>query len=211
MSDARYSRGSGGHYFFGLVPALLFSVVLHGLFLGFSGSQVPQPKTEATGRMHASIGKVAYLPERPVRGEAYADDWPQRAQPRKAIPDSVASKSHPVIEPVAQGGLPAVEDEIQTVPEGMDLSAYRLAVGRTFANLLGEELREGLPPGELLFRVRYRVSGEAPFVRLQGLADQTYAEQLHALMVHAVALTPVSSDWQTRGSSLELRALVVGE
>jgi len=102
------------------------------------------------------------------------------------------------------------DEDADPVPPGMDLSAYRLALGRSFGNLLDEDIRAGLPAGELTFGIHYRAGGSPPSLQLVGVADQVLSEQLLALMRQALALTPLPASWLARDYRMELRAVIVG-
>lgn len=111
---------------------------------------------------------------------------------------------------VSQVLASGTDEAVHHLPAGMDLSAYRLALGRAFGNLLDDDVRGNLPAGELTFSIYYRASGSPPSLRLSGVADQGLADRLLLMMTQALTLTPLPASWQARDYRLELRAVVVG-
>jgi hypothetical protein len=211
MSNPRYSQGSGGDCFFGLRRTLLLSLALHVGMLAFFSRQPHPIPAEAGVKLQAVIGKPAHQKPTVQHAAQRIDLASEAATPQKALREPDISsrgplaqgETYPAIAPVAEGGY-------QHVPAGMDLSAYRLAVGRAFANLLDDELRAALPPGELIFRVDYRARGGTPSLKLTAASADAYTERLLSLMTQAVSLTPLPDAWLAKDYTVELRAEVGG-
>jgi len=212
MSDPRCSQGSGGDYFLGLRYALLTSLALHGVVLVFIGQQPQQLGSDGGVRLQAVIGKPGYSTSVMRQGVQGIDLASKTPALRQAMPGPSVSLGVPA-RVDASRPTPSPDDVTEySVAEGMDLSAYRLAVGRAFANLLDEQLREALPAGELIFRVNYSARGGEASLQLTAPSAEAYAEQLLAMMTQAVSLSPLPEAWLTGdyNYSIELRAEVGG-
>jgi len=211
MSDPRYSQGSSGDCFLGLPAALVLSVVLHVLLLGFADRPPLPVQADGGTRVLAMIGDAKrYSPQRLSIAPGKTDRQPADVAPRDSIPEASALRGPEDRKNVSPALASGTDDDVQPIPPGMDLSAYRLALGRAFGNLLDEDIKGALPAGELTFGIYYRASGSPPSLRLLGVADQVLSDRLLVLMAQALALTPLPANWQARDYRLELRAVVVG-
>lgn len=206
MSDPRYSQGSGGDILLGLRHTLLLSFALHGAVLGLF-LRYQQPISAETGmKLQAVIAKPAYTKPAARHIELASE----AAAPRKPLKEPGISSHGTPVSGKTYPMAPVDEDGYQHVPVGMDLSAYRLAVGRAFASLLEDELRAALPVGELIFRVDYRARGGPPSLKLTAASADAYTERLLVMMTQAVSLTPLPDDWLGKDYTVELRAEVGG-
>jgi len=207
MSNPRCSQGSGGDCFFRLVAASLLSIFLHLLVLGLSSGPALPPEADGQVRVLAVIGKTTgYSPSHPRASPKTIDDQRGREASRKNRREAGASPALPGENRISQAS--AFAENFQPAPAGMESSAYRLALGRAFGNLLGNDLRAALPAGELVFGIQHRASGAPPSLRLLGVADQMLSEQLLALMTQALDQTPVPATWRARDYRLELHAVI---
>lgn len=204
MNDPRCFKESGGDCFFPAGRAMVLSLVLHAIVLW--GTEFPRPlQPEGRAKLSAVIGEPKDS-ARPAANSAqplhaHEEAW---VQPTHMPERRSGARSH------TQSGQSGLDQDLQPLPPGEDLSAYRLALGRAFGSLLDEELRRVLPPGELLFRIHYRAGPVPPSMRLTaGVAPAISARLLDA-MARAVAMTPLPSSWQSGSYRLELRAQVVG-
>ncbi len=203
MFSPRYSQGSGGDCFFRLPQALLLSLLLHLLLLFSVSSPGPQSVDKPRFRIAAELSpgaNSAYLPG--------AESTPAAA-PRQSAPlgkKGAGSSAHR--ERAGSSLVPsATPGDDQEAPSVMAVAAYRLAVGRIFSSLLDARIRARLPVGEMLFKVRGRL-GHSPEVSVLSPTDPGNSGELRRLMEEAVARVAMPVAWQSRGYSVELRALV---
>ncbi|WP_281983977.1 hypothetical protein [Azonexus hydrophilus] len=205
MNDPRCFKESSGDCFFGVGKALALSLFLH--LLVYFGLDFPRPQQpEGSGKLSAVLGHQSKrLPQHA------ADTAPQARVPGRApVPVDKLPTGRPDVRGHAQSGPAEIERGLQAIPAGEELSAYRLALGRAFGNLLDEALRSAVPPGELIFHIDYQSGLAPPSLRLSGVLDPVIAARLLAAMSGAVATTPLPAAWQSGRYQLELRARIVG-
>jgi len=205
MNDPRCFKESGGDCFLGAARAIALSLVLHVLVLvGMDFSQPLPP--EGRGKLNAVIGQPKHSAQPAV------DTVQPVPTPGGALlqPTEMAG-GRSVRHAVTKNGQSELDRGVQALPPGEDLSAYRLALGRAFGNLLDEELRSSLPPGgELLFRIHYQAGQGGASLRPTAVLDPDISARLLDAMNRAVAMIPFPSAWQSGNYQLELRAQLVG-
>ena len=204
MNDPRYFKESSGDHFFGTSKAILLSLVLHVLVLwALDASRPLQPEG---GR------KLSVVIAEPRPSPRVGSDSGMRAAtsqpPLVQRPGGVRGGNRGDVI-VGSGGVKNARD-LPVLPPGEDLSAYRLALGRAFGNLLDENVRSALPSGEIRFLISYPAGSLHPSIRLSPMSDQVIATCLHETLVRALTLVPFPASWRSGRYQLELRAQVVG-
>lgn len=205
MNDPRCFKESSGDCFFGAGKALALSLLMH--LLVFLGMDFPRPlPPDGSRKLSAMIGHQSQHSPQPAADVAARGSAPSGAP----VPGGNLQAGRAVERGVAQSGPAETDRGFQAIPAGEDLSAYRLALGRAFGNLLDAELRRAVPPGELIFYIDYPSGVAPPSLRLSGMPDPVIAARLLAAMTSALATTPLPAAWQSGRYQLELRAQVVG-
>lgn len=209
MSNPRRSQGSRGD-FFPLAKALAASLLIHLLlFGGFDRWALPGSVAAgaAKPRLHGSLVRAAspLAAGHRVQQNAAALSVPQvtaaSEDSRSPLGNSRAN---------GRSGAGGEADGGDPLPGGIDMTRYRLALGRAFGRLLDGDLRSELLHGELVFSLAYRAGDGRISAHLTARPDQRHVLELQRLMEQAAMAVPTPSAWRVRDYTLELRTVVDG-
>lgn len=214
MDNPRCLPASCGDCLFRLRNALGISLALHALVIALPGlgrSQFSGP--ESAARMSITLVREEN-PEVPV-GFARADTLDAErvfghARQERSPTDLRSTLEKPEKRKEAKSDEISDTDESSMFPDGADVAAYRLALGRSASRLIAAANLSGLSPGEIVFVLQRQPGQFRPelFLSPQS-ASLISSESLLEIMRVAVEQTPLPSAWGGRRFRLSLHLQVL--
>lgn len=214
MDNPRCLPASCGDRLFCLRNALCISLALHVLVIALPGLGWSQYSgSESVARMSITLVRED-IPAVPVvfakadtpgaervSGHARQERAPANLRSTlEKLEKRKEAKSHEISD----------ADESGVFPDGADVAAYRLALGRSASRLIAAANLSGLSPGEIVF-VLHRQPGQFHpelFLSPQS-ASLISSESLLEIMRLAVEQTPLPSAWGGRRFSFSLHLQVL--